>query len=171
MTDEHLPRPATGAHNPIADDDPRGEAGTPLAPPPIETPGPSVTPPARPASETEREEWADATRPTPDQDLIEIDDPIEELIAEEESAAGAEAREIGGPAPASARDPWMQPVYDAGGGEREGFEQAEDDLIENATHGDGRANPLRDAIDPEVEADRSGAEYGEADEEDLDDRW
>ena len=53
----------------------------------------------------------------------------------------------------------------AGGGVAEGFEQAEADLIENATHGDGTADPEADAIDNEhVEAERSTAEYGEADE-------
>src|SRR3954470_15409525 len=31
-------------------------------------------------------------------------------------------------------DPAMQPVYEAGGGESEGFELAEEELIENATH-------------------------------------
>jgi hypothetical protein len=36
-------------------------------------------------------------------------------------------------------------------------------LIENATHGDGGGDPLRDAITPEVESDASAAVYGEAD--------
>jgi hypothetical protein len=169
MADEDLPEPARGVHYPIADDEPRGEAGTPLAPPPVETPGPSVPPPTLPESDTERREWADATRPDPD--ILNLDDPMDELLAEEESAAGAEARSIGGGAPRSAADPAMEPVYEAGGGEQEGFEQAEDDLIENASHGDGGGNPLRDALAPELESDLSGAEYGEPDEEDIDDRW
>jgi hypothetical protein len=68
--------------------------------------------------------------------------------------------------PDEKNDPAMQPVEEAGGGVSEGFEQAEDDLIENATHGDGAGNPERDAIDNEdAEAERSTAEYGEADEE------
>ena len=59
----------------------------------------------------------------------------------------------------------MEPVEEAGGGVAEGFEQAEEQLIENATHGDGTADPEADAIDNEhVEAERSTAEYGEADE-------
>ncbi len=33
-------------------------------------------------------------------------------------------------------DPAMQPVYEAGGGESEGFELAEEQLIEHASHGD-----------------------------------
>lgn len=58
-----------------------------------------------------------------------------------------------------------QPVEESGGGVAEGFEQAEEQLIENATHGDGEGDPLADAIDNEnVEAERSTAEYGEADE-------
>jgi hypothetical protein len=68
--------------------------------------------------------------------------------------------------PDEKKDPAMQPVEEAGGGVAEGFEQAEEQLIENASHGDGTGNPERDAIDNEnVEAERSTAEYGEADEE------
>jgi hypothetical protein len=78
----------------------------------------------------------------------------------------AEARSIGGPVPQNADDPAMEAVYQAGGGEQDGFEQAEDDLIENATHGDGGGNPLRDAIAPEVETDRSSAVYAESDDYD-----
>jgi hypothetical protein len=63
------------------------------------------------------------------------------------------------------RDAERQPVEEAGGGVSEGFEQAEEALIENATHGDGGGDPEEDAIDNEhVEAERSTAEYGEADE-------
>src|SRR5215210_5688329 len=105
--------------------------------PPVETPGPSVPPPTLPESDTERAEWADATKP--DADILDPDDPVDALVAEEESAAMAEARSVGGPVPPSADDPAMEPVYQAGGGEQEGFEQAENDLIENATHGDGGA--------------------------------
>lgn len=67
--------------------------------------------------------------------------------------------------PDERKDPAREPVEEAGGGVAEGFEQAEEDLIENASHGDGTANPEEDAIDNEnVEAERSTAEYGEADE-------
>jgi hypothetical protein len=58
----------------------------------------------------------------------------------------------------------MEPVYEAGGGEAEGFEGAEDELIENASHGGGRGDPARDAFTPEVEADESTATDAEADE-------
>jgi hypothetical protein len=82
-------------------------------------------------------------------------DPVEALVAEQESAAAAEAREIGGMVPSSADDPAMEPVYEAGGGVAEGFEQAEADLIENAQHYDGPGDPLRDAFTPEAESDRA----------------
>ncbi len=62
-------------------------------------------------------------------------------------------------------DPAMIPVYEAGGGEGEGFELAERDLIRNASHDDGEGYPERDAFTPERESDLSPAEYAEADEE------
>jgi hypothetical protein len=133
--------------------------GPPLASPPLETPGPSVTPPATPESDVERSEAADQVIGEPGE--IPDDDV---LVAREASVAAAEAGRIGGPAP-SDEDPALEPVYEAGGGEQDGWEAAEEDLIENATHGDGRGNPLRDALTPELESDRSSASYGEADEE------
>lgn len=89
----------------------------------------------------------------------------------EERAAAAEARELGGPPEELADlagdeiDPALRPVIEAGGGEGDGFELAEHDLIRNASHDDGTGNPERDAFTPETESDRSTAEYGEADEE------
>ena len=59
----------------------------------------------------------------------------------------------------------MRAVYEGGGGEAEGFELAEADLVENAQHGDGRGEPLSDAFTPERESDRSDADFGEPDEE------
>jgi hypothetical protein len=62
-------------------------------------------------------------------------------------------------------DPAFRAVDEAGGGEAEGFEQSEDLLIEyaeNAEHDDA----LEGFPDEEEE---SGAEYGEADEEDSPD--
>jgi hypothetical protein len=94
--------------------------------------------------------------------------PDDDLIREEESAAASAAGRIGGVAgDEDDFDPEMRPVYEAGGGEAEGFEQAEADLIENASHGSGRGEPLSDAFSGEVESDRAGAVYGEADEEDT----
>lgn len=95
-------------------------------------------------------------------------DPLEDRIREEEEAAAAEAAGIGGRGSDSDLevDPEMRAVYEGGGGEAEGFELAEADLVENATHGGGVGDPLLDAFTPEGESDLSGAEYGEADEED-----
>lgn len=132
--------------------------GAPVAPPPIETPGPSVTPPELPESDVERAERVDAG--LPDSGELETGD---DLVAQQESAAAAEAAAIGGVVGSETGDPAMDPVYEAGGGEQEGWEAAEDELIENATHGEGHGDPLRDAIAPEVEADRSTAVYGETD--------
>ena len=63
-------------------------------------------------------------------------------------------------------DPALAPLQEAGQGESEGFELAEQDLIEHASHGDqhGTSRITQDAAgfdDPED----AGAEYGEADEE------
>src|SRR5829696_7797487 len=88
--------------------------------------------------------------------------PDDDLIREEEAAAAADARRIGGVAgDEDDFDPEMRPVYEAGGGEAEGFEQAEADLIDNAQHGDGHGDPMSDAFRGETESDRSGASYGE----------
>ena len=55
-------------------------------------------------------------------------------------------------------------VEEAGGGEAEGFETAERELEENATHGEGRGDPLRDAMTPEIESDEETAVDAEGDE-------
>jgi hypothetical protein len=101
--------------------------------------------------------------------MTERQDDTDDLVREEEAAAAKAAGNIGGVAGDEKDfDPAMRPVYEAGGGEAEGFEQAEADLIDNAQHGDGRGDPMSDAFSGEVESDRSGAEYGEADEEQKD---
>lgn len=61
-------------------------------------------------------------------------------------------------------DPAMEPVEEAGGGESEGFEQAEEKLRDAAEHGDLGHSPRRDAFTPEEEADRATSEYGDADD-------
>ena len=94
--------------------------------------------------------------------------PDDDLIREEEAAAAQAARNIGGTAGDEDQfSPEMRPVYEAGGGDAEGFELAEADLIENASHGDGHGDPIRDAFTPEAESDYSGAAYGEPDEIDT----
>ncbi len=59
-------------------------------------------------------------------------------------------------------------VEEAGGGESEGFELAEQELIEHASHGDEHSPSriLRDALPDEELTD---AAYGEADEEHISD--
>ena len=63
-----------------------------------------------------------------------------------------------------ANDPRWQAVDEAGGGEQEGFEQSEEQLIENAEHGE-HSSLLEDGFPVEPEQDLGGAAYGEADEE------
>jgi hypothetical protein len=86
----------------------------------------------------------------------------EATVAEEEAAAAAEAAEIGGEVPADTEDPAQQPLVEGGEGEAEGFELAEKDLEDIASHGDQHRFP--DNVPPPPE-ERSNAEYGEADEE------
>jgi hypothetical protein len=91
-------------------------------------------------------------------------DPIDRDAQAEADAAAAEAGEIGGRAPAD-EDPERAPVEQAGGGESEGFEQAEEELREQAEHGDPASGPQADAFEPEVESDReTGAARGQPDE-------
>ncbi len=61
-------------------------------------------------------------------------------------------------------------VEEAGGGQSEGFEQAERELIEHTSHGDGHA-PAKISQDAyrEGEEEPTEAEYGEADQEQLSD--
>jgi len=87
----------------------------------------------------------------------------EQAAAAEAGAIGGRAPDLGGLDPDEPVDEALRPVYEAGGGEQEGFELAEHDLVRNATHDDGVAFPERDAFTPERESDSSPAEYAEAD--------
>jgi hypothetical protein len=89
-------------------------------------------------------------------------DDDEELLEEEENAAAAEAAGIGGRSGMEDVDDAERGVREGGGGEAEGFEEAEGLLEENAAHGDPAGDPLSDAPDPEAEKDPGV--YGEADE-------
>jgi hypothetical protein len=86
------------------------------------------------------------------------------LVDEETAAAAAEARAIGGVAGDEDLDPAERAVREAGGGESEGFEQAEDALVDHASHGDLHSArvPLYDA--EKVEEEPSTAVDGEPDE-------
>jgi hypothetical protein len=86
-------------------------------------------------------------------------DPIAD---EEADAAAAEAARIGGPAPDDpVEDPAEKPLVEAGEGESEGFELAEEELIDNAEHGDEKRFPGRDTPPPE---EPSNSEYAEPDQ-------
>jgi hypothetical protein len=99
---------------------------------------------------------------------------------QQEDAAAAEAGAIGGrvssePDPVEGGpDQAERPLAEAGQGEAEGFEQAEQGLIEHASHGDQHA--ARQAIEdaPDESDDLRAAPGGEADAEHsterLDDR-
>lgn len=86
-------------------------------------------------------------------------DPIAD---EEAEAAAAEAARIGGSGGYSdTDDPAKRPLSEAGEGEAEGFELAEEELEEIAEHGDQRRFPERDVPPPEEATDAS---YGEPDQ-------
>lgn len=89
-------------------------------------------------------------------------DPQDERARREADAAAAEAGSIGGRRDEH-EDPAMAPVEEAGGGESEGFEQAEKDLEEHASHGDPAPDPTTQAFTPEDESDLETAESGDAD--------
>ena len=99
----------------------------------------------------------------------EREDPLDELDdvgdpGAEAEAAAAEAAAIGGPTPDyGVEDPADHAVAEGGGGEAEGFEQAEASLTDHAEHGEGGIAATGEGLAGEVESDRSGAAYGEAD--------
>jgi hypothetical protein len=86
-------------------------------------------------------------------------DPVAE---EEAEAAEAEAARIGGDIPPDTDDPAEQPLIESGEGVAEGFELAEQDLEDIASHGDQHRFPGRLAGRPEEPTE---AAYGEADQE------
>lgn len=99
-----------------------------------------------------------------------MSDPRFERLQAEQAAA--EAAGIGGKAAEADEDgldPAQRPVVEAGGGEAEGFEQAEDVLIEHASHGDQQSAHaiLHDQGIPEEPV---GRENGEADHEHTSER-
>jgi hypothetical protein len=83
----------------------------------------------------------------------------EDAVAREEAAAAAESASIGGRRDDSV-DEAERPVSEGGGGEAEGFELSEQELVDEAEHGQ-RHNPLTEAGEPE--AQNPEAEYGEPD--------
>jgi hypothetical protein len=108
------------------------------------------------------------------------DEPREER--EQAELAGREAAAIGGEvAPDSpeeavdterdgAADPALRPVIEGGGGEAEGFEQAEELLIEHAEHSDQQSAHTILHDQGAAEEAIPGSAYGEADEEQSSER-
>jgi hypothetical protein len=85
----------------------------------------------------------------------------DDAVEREAEAAGREAAGIGGPKPRTDADEAHRPLEESGEGEAEGFELAERDLEEHATHGDPGVDPTTQAGRPEESRPR---EYGEADD-------
>jgi hypothetical protein len=83
----------------------------------------------------------------------------------EADLAASEAALIGGRAGDEEVDPAQRPVLEAGGGEAEGFEEAEAALIDHASHGDQHPahTILRDRGHDEEQ--NLGREDSEADQE------
>ena len=84
---------------------------------------------------------------------------------EETEAAAIEAAQIGGVAGDEDFDPAERPLIEGGGGDGGGFEEAEQALIEHASHGDQQSahTILHDQGKPEEPL--TGREDSEADEE------
>jgi hypothetical protein len=101
------------------------------------------------------------------------DTPEDPLVRQEEDAAAAEAGRIGGRAPEYDDEEGLpaseeeRPLDESGEGVEEGFETAERDLRETASHSDNRYDP--DAVDfgDEESAGEGDAVSGEPDEIDV----
>ena len=99
--------------------------------------------------------------------------PDDPLVREEEDAAAAEAGSIGGRAPeyedeeGDVVDEATRPLIEGGEGVAEGFETAESDLREAATHGENRYDPSTRDFGDEESAGEGDAVSGEPDEIDV----
>lgn len=102
-----------------------------------------------------------------DRDQIHGD---EDYVTDQEAEAAREAAEIGGsPGDDYGVDESERALAEAGQGESEGFELAEQELIENASH-DSDSNPDPSHMAGAEEAsDPTAQSYGEADHEEKDD--
>ena len=98
-------------------------------------------------------------------------DEYDPLAEEEAELAREEARNIGGRATRDLEedlphDPAMDPVYEAGGGEQDGFEMAEEELIEHTEHGPAKPEvQVRVREEDTSEEENTSESYGEADSE------
>ena len=104
---------------------------------------------------------------------VEPDPPEDPLLRREENAAAREAGSIGGRTPeyeGDEGDPASEEeraVIEGGGGAEEGFETAERDLREAATHGENRYDPDAHDFGDEESAGDADAVSGEPDEIDV----
>ena len=94
-------------------------------------------------------------------------------VREEEDAAAAEAGSIGGRRPeyedeeGDEVDEATRPLIESGEGIEEGFETAESDLRETASHGENRYDPETRDFGDEESAGEGDAVSGEPDEIDV----
>ena len=105
-----------------------------------------------------------------------MSDQTDDRAEEEARLAARDAGHIGGTPSDGLEaglpdDPALVPVYEAGGGEAEGFEMAEEELIENASLGPVtpgvEVRAVRAEVDRETEENPDTEVYGEADEVDV----
>jgi hypothetical protein len=100
----------------------------------------------------------------------DLDTPEDDLLRREESAAAREAGAIGGRRPEyedEEGDPASEQeraLIEGGEGVEEGFETAESDLRESASHGENRYDPEAEDFGDEESAGEGDAVSGEADE-------
>jgi hypothetical protein len=106
---------------------------------------------------------------------VDEDPPQDPLLRREEAAAASEAAGIGGARPeyeneegddASESD---RALIEGGEGVEEGFEVAEEDLVEAASHGENRYDPSTADFGDEESAGDGDAVSGEADEVEVPD--
>jgi hypothetical protein len=99
--------------------------------------------------------------------------PEDPRVREEEDAAAAEAGSIGGRAPeyddeeGLEADEAERPLIESGEGVEEGFETAERDLRETASHSENRYDPETRDFGDEESAGEGDAVSGEPDEIDV----
>jgi hypothetical protein len=99
--------------------------------------------------------------------------PEDPRVREEEDAAAAEAGSIGGRAPeyddedGREADEAERPLIEGGEGVEEGFETAERDLRETASHSENRYDPETRDFGDEESAGEGDAVSGEPDEIDV----
>jgi hypothetical protein len=87
------------------------------------------------------------------------------LLEEEVAAAAAEAGAIGGHTDSQRLPEAERPLSEGGEGVSEGFELAEEQLIESASHGRKHGHPLGDGFPSEDARSEGLTIYGEADHE------